>query len=265
MIEPGTENKKRSVINKNLKYNVAEIELDIQPQRVKIKAVSSTSSVRGITYGSYRPGLLLVDDGQDDKQVTTDEGCEEIVNNFQSGIMKSLQTQHYHVIALGTVIRVNDLYDTILNDVTWTKRIEKCIPVDDVDYFFKSQPHWMKVKDILLSRDKNPNAAFDALDYYEAHKDEMDYPVIWEKYKCYDLFLEWLSHPIAFKREYQGEYYALGEKRIHSLLAIPAEEIEKIEFAKTIMSIDPAAVKAKRNDYYAFWLSVLISKIQDIG
>ena len=147
--------------------------------------------------------------------------------------------------------KVNDLYDTLLKRVTWKRRIEKCIPIDDIDLYFRNNPHWMKVKEIL-SNIENPNAIEDAENYYFDNRDVMDFPVIWEKFKCFDLFREWLENPVAFKKEYQCDIYNLGEKRIHSLSAIPEMDIESIPFNKTILSVDPAATNKKKSDYYAF-------------
>lgn len=238
-------------LNKNLKYNVSEIELDIQPQRVKIQAVSSHTNLRGINYQNFRIGLLIEDDGQDDKELETEEGRKAVVDRFDTGALKALQTQNHHIIALGTVQKVNDLYDSLLKRVTWKRHIEKCIPIDDIDLYFRNNPHWMKAKEIL-SDINNPNAIDDAENYYYDHLEEMEFPVIWNKFKCFDLFKEWLENSVAFKKEYQCDIYNLGEKRIHSLSAIPESDIESIPFNKTILSVDPAGTNKKKSDYYAF-------------
>lgn len=240
------------IINKDLKYNASEIELDIKPQRTKIQAVSSTQSVRGINYGTFRIGLLLVDDGQDEKQVVTPEACAAFVSRFNGGIMKALQSKNNHVIAVGTVIRRGDLYDELLNSAAWTSQIKKCALVDDISEFFNNNKHWQKVKSILYSKRTNPNAAFDAEAYYIKHKKKMDFPLIWDVYNCYDLFKEWLDDTVTFKRERQCDINSLGEKQIHHLKDIPADEIERECFIKTILSVDPASTTGKKSDYSAF-------------
>lgn len=238
-------------LNKNLKYNASEIELDLKPQRVKIQAVSAKASVRGINYQNYRIGLLIEDDAQSDDDLNTEESRKIIVDRFETDALKALQSQNYHVIALGTVQKVNDLYDTLLKRVTWKRRIEKCIPIDDIDIYFRNNPHWMKVKEIL-SNIENQYAIEDAEDYYLEHREEMEFPVIWKKFECLQLFKDWLENPVAFKKEIQCDIYNLGEKRIHSLSAIPEMAIESIPFNKTILSVDPAATNKKKSDYYAF-------------
>lgn len=239
------------VINKSLKYNTEEIELDIKPQRTKIQAVASTSSVRGINYGSFRVGLLLIDDGQDEKQLTSDESCKALVSRFNNGIMKTLQVRNNHVIALGTVQRKGDLYDFMINAPGWKIRLEKCILMDDIDTYFSENEHWKKVKLLLLNK-QNPNADLDAESYYLEHKAEMDFPMIWENYNCYDMALEYFKDPVSYHQEYQCNINGAGKKRITSLSAISASDIESIPFDRTILSVDPASTVGEKSDYSAF-------------
>ena len=113
------------VINKDLKYNAEEIELDIKPQRTKIDCYSSTSGVRGIQYGSWRVGLLVLDDAQDENQIRTEQAREEMVTRLNNGILQTLQNSNNHVIALGTVQYKNDVYDTFNNSLEWQTKKEK--------------------------------------------------------------------------------------------------------------------------------------------
>lgn len=240
------------IINRNLKYNASEIELDIQPQRSKIQCVSSTSSVRGINYGSFRVGLLILDDAQDEKQIATEKGASDLVSRINNGIMKALQNKNNHVVALGTIQRKGDLYDTFIKSPVWKARTEKCIRMDDIDYYFRHNEHWQEVKRILLTKATNDNAVYDAENYYLEHQAEMDFPVIWENYDCFALACEYFEDAVSFKKERQCDINSLGEKRISSLSAIPAKEIESIPFVKTILSVDPAASNNQKSDYYAF-------------
>lgn len=241
-----------NVINKNLKYNASEIELDIVPQRAKIQCVSSTSSVRGINYGSFRVGLLILDDAQDEKQITTEKACEDLVSRINNGILKALQNKNNHVIALGTVQRKGDVYDTFLHSPSWKTRIEKCIQMDDIDEYFRCSAGWQEIKRILQSKNVNDNALYDAENYYLEHKDELDFPVIWENYDCFDLAKEYFEDSISFKKERQCDINSLGEKRIKSISAISAMDIESLEYTHTILSVDPAATNNKKSDYSAF-------------
>ena len=240
------------VINKELKYNASEIELDIKPQRSKIQCVSSTSSVRGINYGSFRVGLLILDDAQDEKQITTDKACADLNARINNGILKALQNKNNHVVALGTVQRKGDLYDTLLHSTTWKSHTEKCILVDDIDEYFRTSKGWQTIRKILRTKNTNENALYDAENYYLEHKQELDFPLIWNNYDCFDLALEYFEDSVSFKKERQCDINSLGEKRIKSLSALPAKDIESLEFTNTILSVDPASTANKKSDYSAF-------------
>ena len=241
------------IINKKeLIYNASNIELDVSPQRVLIKAVSSTQSVRGINYGAFRVGLLILDDAQDEKQITTDKARADLISNFNTGIMKTLQNQSNHVIALGTIQQKGDLYDNFLTSPVWQTRIEKCVQIDDIDRYFNSNEHWQKVREIIMDKVNNNNAIFDAESYYLEHKEEMDFPLIWNNYKCFDLALEYFEDAVAFKKERQCSIKNLGQRRITAFSAIPEKDIESVNFTKTILSVDPSATTNRKSDYYAF-------------
>jgi len=234
------------------KYNSSEIELDVQPQRTKIQSVSATSSVRGINYGAFRIGLLVLDDNQDEKQILSEKACNDLVNRTNNGILKALQAKNNHVVALGTIQKRGDLYDYFAHNIGWRTRQEKCILVDNVDEYFANNEHWQKIKEILNTKSTNDNALFEAESYYLEHKEECDYPLIWDNYNCFDLAVEYFADSVSFKQERQCDINSLGEKRIKSLSAISPLDIEQMEFTNTILSVDPAAVKKQKSDFSAF-------------
>ena len=240
------------VINKNLKYNAQEIELDVRPERSKIQSISTTSSVRGITYRNHRVGLLILDDFQDEKQLTSDKACIDLISRTNNGILKTLQSKKNNVIAVGTIQRKGDLYDTFLNSPVWVAKTEKCVLLDDIDSYFVNNKGWQKINNILKDKNNNPYALFDAEQYYEEHKEELQFPVIWDNYDCFELAKEYFEDSVSFKRERQCDINSLGEKRIKSLCSIPETEIEQMEFTNTILSVDPAATTTSKSDYSAF-------------
>ena len=240
-----------TVVNKNLTYNTNEIELDVKPQRTYIKCVSSNQSLRGNTYLGNRIGLLIMDDMQNPKELKTDENCKELINHIDTTVLNAVDNSNYHVIAVGTVYRKGDLYDHYAHSPMWRLRQRKCILLDDIDTYFKTNQHWQTFLKIC-SDSNDPNAIYKADDYYYLHQEEMDFPVIWKNYRCLQMAKKYFENPVSFKREYQGDIDNLGEKYIKSLSAIPMMEIEQMEFTNTILSVDPAAVAKKDSDYSAF-------------
>ncbi len=242
------------VINKSLRYNASEIELDVKPKRTKIQSVSSTSSIRGINYRGNRINLLLLDDFQDEKQIATEKGCSDMVARLNNGLLKALQNNNNHTIAVGTIQRKGDVYDTLLHSSLWIRRTERCILLDDIDYYFNHNKYWAKCKEMIKNSGKNRNALFDAENYYIKHEKAMckGYPILWDNYDRFALFCEWAADPVSFKQERQCDINSLGEKRIKSLSAMASDEIEQQSFTKTILSVDPASTAKRKSDYSAF-------------
>jgi len=245
------------VIDKNnLKYNESEIELDIKPNRSKIHAISSTGGARGFIYSSggtvYRIGLLILDDAQEDTQVKKPEARAGFVNKIDNGLLMGLQNNNNHVLAFGTPQFKDDVYGTYINSIAWIGKTEKCIQLDDIDEYFRTSEGWQTIRNILKTKATNPNAAFEAESYYYQHEDELKFPIIWENYNRFSLAVEYFKNPVAFKQERQCDINSLGEKRIKSLSAIPAADIENQEFTNTILSVDPASTANQKSDYSAF-------------
>ena len=244
------------VINNNLKNNENELELDIKPNRSKIQAISSTGGARGFIYSSggrvHRIGLLVLDDSQEDKLVRTPDGRAALVNKIENGLLMGLQNDNNHVLAFGTPQFNDDVYGTYVNSIGWQAKTEKCIQLDDIDEYFRTSKGWQEIRRILKTKATNPNATFDAETYYNQHIDELKFPIIWENYNRFDLAVEYFKNPVAFKQERQCDINSLGEKRIKSLSAIPAKDIENQEFTNTILSVDPASTANNKSDYSAF-------------
>ena len=238
--------------NKKLLYNTEEIELDIKPDIIKIKCASGNTSLRGENNRGIRIQLLILDDSQDPEKLETDEQCRKLVNRIQGDALKALDNNHNHVIAVGTVYRKGDLYDTLIHSPVWRLHKEKLIQLDDVDYYFQSNQYWQEFRRILSSKSTNENAIYDAEEYYYQNKEKMDFPVIWENYQCLTMAKEYFENPVLFKRERQCDIDNLGEKRITRISSLPAKDIESLEFTNTVLAVDPASTTNKKSDFSAF-------------
>lgn len=240
------------IINKKLLNNTEEIELDIKPDIVKIKCASGNTSLRGENNRGTRIQLLILDDSQDPEKLETDEKCRKLVNRIQGDALKALDNNHNHVIAVGTVFRKGDLYDTLIHSPVWHVHKEKLIQLDDIDSYFQTNEYWQEFRRILSSKSTNENAVYDADDYYYENKEKMDFPVIWENYHCLHMAKEYFDNPVLFKRERQCDINNLGEKRITRISSIPAKDIESLEFTNTVLAVDPASTTNKKSDFSAF-------------
>lgn len=239
------------VINKDMIYNVDEFELDTKPKSTLIKSISANQSLRGTNYLGNRIGLLIMDDMQDPEDLKSEEKFAGLINRIEDTVIKATDGTNNHIIAVGTVARKGDLYDSYAHSPMWRLTRNKCILLDDIDSYFKNNEHWQKFLEICRNSE-NPNAIYEAEDYYYSHQKEMDFPVIWENYKCLPMAEKYFKSPVSFKKEYQGDIDNLGEKYITALSSIPSALIESKEFTNTILSVDPATTKKRNADYSAF-------------
>ncbi|MDD4698767.1 MAG: hypothetical protein PHV07_00740 [Oscillospiraceae bacterium] len=242
-----------NVINKKLKYNSEEIELDTKPMRTMIQSIPCTSSFRGRTYCGERISLLLCDDMQNENIIVTENACEALISRFNQDASMALQRNNNHVIALGTLQKTGDLYDYFRHSIAWMSREEKGILIDNLHEYFANHEYWMECKKIMTDK-TNPNAILYAKEYYLQHIDDMQYPRIWDYFDCFDLAKEYFEDPVRIEREFQGNLTNVGERRIKTLITKSKDEFEnnELNFVKSILSVDPAVGIKAKNDFSAF-------------
>lgn len=249
-------NTKRFTINKN------ELHL---ANNCKIECLSSTSSLRGRKHLGKRPSYIIADDiaGLDD--CITEQAKQKKLETFQKDVLYAGDTAVIRdgkkikpgskFIILGTVLADNDFISSLLKDKSYCHILKRGMQVpdeySDVDDYFINYPLWAEFKKIYYDP-KNPYAEIDAKDFYFTHETEMTFPVLWsDKYSCYDLALMYYSDPRGFKSEIMNDASKIGEKIFHQVKTISKEEIESLEYIKTIMVVDPAVETGARNDYTA--------------
>lgn len=241
------------LIDKKLKYNSEQIELDTKPSKTMIQSISATSSFRGRTYANHRIELMLLDDFQNESELLSEDMRNRKITRFNNDAKMALQKSNNHVIALGTLQMKGDVYDYFRSSPTWKTRVEKGVLMDDIDTYFNSGL-WLEFKKILL--DKSNEYALDyAKEFYLQNKEEMQFPMLWSEYwSCLDISLSYFESPVSFKQEFQNDIDHVGEKLFKSIITKSAAEIEDNSFAKTILSCDPAGTNriSKKRDYYAF-------------
>lgn len=241
------------LINKKLKNNSEMIELDTKPMRTLIQSISCASSFRGRTYNNRRIELALLDDFQNESELTSDKARADKWKRFNDDMNYSLQKSNNHMFALGTLQMQGDFYDRLSRQPTCHIRIEKGLLIDDVDTFFNSGL-WKEFKNILMDT-KNKYASDDAKEFYLQHKNDMQLPLLWSEYwDSLDVALSYYENPSSFKQEFQNNINNAGEKLFKTVLTRSTSEIESETFIKTILSIDPASSNriSKEHDYYAF-------------
>ncbi len=241
------------LINKKLKNNSEMVELDTKPLRTLIQSISCSSSFRGRTYNNRRIELALLDDFQNESELTSDKARSDKWKRFNDDMNYALQKSNNHMFALGTLQMKEDFYDRLSKQPTCKTRIEKGVLVDDVDTLFNTGL-WKEFRSILMNT-KNQYALDDAKEFYLQHEKDMKLPLLWSEYwNSLEVALSYYENPSSFKQEFQNDINNAGENVFKTVVTRSSAEIEQEEFKKTILSIDPASSNriSKQHDYYAF-------------
>ncbi|MCW6085569.1 MULTISPECIES: terminase [Clostridium] len=257
--------------NRKFKVNANEIEFT---NGMYIRAVGSSSSVRGANFKGIRPTVVIADDYQDEKDILTEDAREKKYNRWTKEIEQVGDKAVYRkgkkiksatkIISIGTVLhkdclmsrlsRNNDYYTILKRAIL----LEKGQTVEDI---FESEL-WLQCKKIYFN-DKIDNPKEKAKQFYEKNYEKMKFPVLWEeKWDCFnDLAIPYWENRISFMSELMNDATSIGEKWFKSNVVQTTEEIEEHNFIKTILTIDPAGIKNKKSgDYFAFVVESLGDK-----
>ncbi|NFI06009.1 terminase [Clostridium botulinum] len=228
-----------------------------------IKTVGSGTSVRGANWGGIRPTVFIGDDFQDEKNILTDAArdkqyskwtkeIEEVGDKavFRNGKKIKSATK---VIAIGTVLHIDCLMSRLSRNNDYFTILRRAIILDKeqtVEDIFESD-FWQQCHHIYfdekLNKDERKNKA---KQFYEDHKEEMQFPVWWpEKWDCFnDLAVKYWENRVAFMSELMNDASSIGEKWFKSVATQTKEEIEQHDFVKTMLSVDPASTTNKKSD-----------------
>ncbi len=231
-----------------------------------IKTVGSGTSVRGANWGGIRPTVFIGDDFKDEKNILTDAArdkqyskwtkeIEEVGDKavFRNGKKIKSATK---VIAIGTVLHIDCLMSRLSRNNDYFTILRRAIILDKeqtVEDIFESD-FWQQCHHIYfdekLNKDERKNKA---KQFYEDHKEEMQFPVWWpEKWDCFnDLAVKYWENRVAFMSELMNDASSIGEKWFKSVSTQTKEEIENHDFVKTMLSIDPASTTNKKSDFTA--------------
>lgn len=251
-------NRKHRTVNKQ------ELELD---NNTKIQAFSWGSSVRGTTYGCsdgiFRPTLILCDDILSEEDILSENAKEKVMSKFYKEVAevgdtevirdgKKIKSSSKFVI-IGTPLAPDCFINTIRNDVTF-KVFHKKVVDFDVDDYFENNTYWQHYKSILMN-DKLDKEEKDRLldNYYLDNIDKMQFPTIWEKYRCdKDIALKYFTKRTAFMQELMCSCENIGYKWVKSIRIQTPEQMVVQSFVKTMLSVDPASTTSRKSDYSAF-------------
>lgn len=247
--------------SKKYKVNANEIEF---ANGMYIRAVGSSSSVRGANFKGIRPTTVIADDYQDEKDILSDESREKKFNRWSKEIEKVGDTAVYRdgekvksatkIISIGTVLHNDCLISRLSRNKDYYTVLKRAIILKDdqtVEDILESTL-WLECKRLYFN-DKDSNAKFTAKVFYENHIDEMKFSLLWEeKWDCFnDIAISYWENRQAFMSEMMNDATSIGEKWFKTIRTQTVEEIEEHNFIKTMLCIDPASTQTKRSDFTA--------------
>lgn len=247
--------------SKKYKVNANEIEF---ANGSYIRAVGSSSSVRGANFKGVRPTTVIADDYQDEKDILSDDSREKKFNRWSKEIEKVGDTAVYRdgekvksatkIISIGTVLHNDCLISRLSRNKDYYTVLKRAIILDEdqtVEDILESSL-WIECKRLYFN-DKDNNAKFTAKVFYENHIDEMKFPLLWEeKWDCFnDIAISYWENRQAFMSEMMNDATSIGEKWFKSIRTQTIEEIEEHNFIKTMLCIDPASTQTRRSDFTA--------------
>ncbi len=243
---------------KNFTVNKNELHLT---NNCKILALSSTSSIRGRKHLGKRPDRIILDDTQGLNDIVTDEAKQKKWDTFSKDVLfagdeaivrdgKVIKSATKFLVC-GTVLAPDCFISRLLKEKSFKSIVKRAILVDDIDALFANE-YWSRFKEIYFDN-KNQYAEIDAKNFYYDNIDKMQFPVLWpDKWDCLSLAISYFNNPYAFKQEMMNiAENASGSRCFFNVKTIPRIEMEKIEFDRTMMTVDCAVETGENNDFTA--------------
>lgn len=243
------------------KVNSGEIELT---NDTYIRAVGSTTSVRGANWGGVRPTVVIADDYQSEVDIITEDAREKKWNRWCKEVEEVGDTAVFRkgkkvkaatkFISIGTVLHIDCLISRLSRNRDYHTIINRAVLLEDgqtIDDIFESNL-WLECKKIYFD-DKIEDPQIQARKFYEKHIDEMKYPLLWEeKWDFFsDIAVKYWTNRKSFMSEKMNDASTLGVRWFKAIRTQAEEEIEDHTFLKTMLCVDPAGEQSRRSDFFA--------------
>lgn len=136
----------------------------------KVEAFGSSKKIRGRRHGPHRPDLAVMDDIENDENVTTPAQRDKLQKFVTKGVLNlGPPDDSMDAIIIGTVLHYDSVLARFLKNPMWNRKVFKAIIKwpDRMDL-------WDQFEELLLNAD-NPQAGESAaMALYQGHQAEMD-------------------------------------------------------------------------------------------
>ena len=169
---------------------------------VKIEAIGSGKKVRGRRHGAWRPDLLVLDDIENDENVSTPDQRRKLDSWFKKAVSKAGDT-YTDIMYIGTILHYDSLLSNTLKNPEYESRTYRAvISFSDRDDLWDK---WTELYTNLFDPDHKQHAR----EFYLEHEAEMlkGTEVLWpEKLDYYKLMVIKVSDgDAAFNSELQND------------------------------------------------------------
>lgn len=220
---------------------------------IKVEALGTRKKVRGRSHGQYRPGLIVIDDLENDDGVQS-EGMRTRVWNWLTRSLLPCGAPDCNVVAIGTALHPEDALQVLKEQPGWETESFAALIHEPTRLDLWEQ--WR-----LLYRDASLppiERAAKALRFYLANEAEMKLgaELLWpERESLYDLMLYREDNgERSFQAEKQGNAAAMGATEFPSEYLKGADLWFDVwpDLTLKAMALDPSKGQNEKNDYSAY-------------
>ena len=218
--------------------------------RVCIEAVGMGQKIRGRTFGSHRPTLIVIDDLEHDESVESPLRRQKALNWLHRAVVPA-GTEQTNIFVLGTALHRDDTLHALRRTPGWVSRTFSAILQEPA-----RQDLWRDWESLF--KNSNDDASEQTAGrFYEAHQTEMHdgAELLWpEREPLYDLMsLRATIGEAAFQAEKQGRPMSSRLAEWPDDCFGPSIWFDRWpELRARVIALDPSKGKTDVSDYSAF-------------
>lgn len=136
----------------------------------KVEAFGSAKKIRGRRHGAHRPDLAIMDDIENDENVTTPAQRDKLQRFVTASVLNlGPPDDSMDAILIGTVLHYDSVLSRFLKNPLWHRKVFKAIIhwPDRMDL-------WERFEHLLITGETPAKGEAEALALYEANRAEMD-------------------------------------------------------------------------------------------
>lgn len=136
----------------------------------KVEAFGSAKKIRGRRHGAHRPDLAILDDIENDENVTTPAQRDKLQKFVTAGVLNlGPPDDSMHAILVGTVLHYDSVLARFLKNPLWNRKVFKAVM-----RWPERMDLWEQFEALLLNAETPQKGEAAAMALYTQHRAEMD-------------------------------------------------------------------------------------------